>query len=95
VNVLRTVRKPWQLAVAAATVALVAAGCGGGISEEEAAAKDAQIAALQQDARYWQQLTGLMKPVEMSSMSDHRAFALPSGYMLATSTTSTSTRPRT
>lgn len=35
------------------------------------------------DAKYWQQLTGLLKPVEMSSMTDHRAYMLPGGLVLA------------
>ncbi|MBI4492922.1 MAG: hypothetical protein HY690_09035 [Chloroflexi bacterium] len=37
----------------------------------------------QQDAAYWKQLTSLMKPVEMKTMTDHRAYMLPSGVVLA------------
>ena len=67
-------------------VALVAAGCGGdegSASEAEAADVRAELANAQQDTRYWQQLTNLMQPVELKSMTDHRAYMLPSGYLLA------------
>jgi hypothetical protein len=60
-----------SLLAAAAAVAVAAAGCGGSSDETE------------QDAKYWQQLTSLMQPVELSSMSDHRAYMLPSGVMVA------------
>jgi hypothetical protein len=60
------------------------------VPEEEVEAKDQQIAALQsqvssleKDARYWSQLTNLLEPVPMPSMTDHRAFMLPSGVVLA------------
>jgi hypothetical protein len=53
-----------------AAVAAVA-GCGGSSDETE------------QDAKYWRQLTSLMRPVELSSMSDHRAYMLPSGVVMA------------
>ncbi len=82
---LQSVRKSWLLAAAASLVAvaaLVAAGCGGDDSEGEAVSAQ-RLAGLEQDAKYWQQLTNLMKPVELSSMSDHRAFVLPSGVMVA------------
>jgi hypothetical protein len=77
-------------------LALVA--CNSGISQEEAAAKDQQIAELQsqvnllqgqvnefqEDSKFWSQLTSLMQPVDMPSMTDHRAFMLPeSGTVLA------------
>lgn len=35
------------------------------------------------DAKYWQQLTALLTPVEMPSMTDHRAYMLPSGVIIA------------
>jgi hypothetical protein len=65
---------------------LAAAGCGG--SDGEAASGDRESASaessqLRQDARYWQQLTSLFEPVELTSMTDHRAYMLPSGYLLA------------
>ena len=67
-------------------VALVAAGCGG--SDEDTSASGDQgasggSAAPSRDARYWQQLTSLFEPVELKSMTDHRAYVLPSGYLLA------------
>jgi hypothetical protein len=67
-------------------VSLAATGCGGdegGASEAEAADLRAQLADARQDSRYWQQLTNLMEPVELQSMTDHRAYMLPSGYLLA------------
>jgi hypothetical protein len=66
-------------------VALITAGCGGddGASEAETADLRAQLADARQDSRYWQQLTNLMEPVELKSMTDHRAYMLPSGYLLA------------
>lgn len=70
----------------AVVVALVAAGCGGdegGASEADAADLRAELADARQDSRYWQQLTSLMEPVELASMTDHRAYMLPSGYLLA------------
>jgi hypothetical protein len=75
----------------------VLAACGNAISQEEVAAKDrqipeqqAQVARLQgqvsefqKGSKFWVQLTSLMEPVEMSSMSDHRAFMLPTGGVVA------------
>jgi hypothetical protein len=73
VVLLRSAGKPWLLAVGGVAVgvaALAAASCGGGGSD--------------QDSRYWQQLTSLMKPVvEDPSMTDHRAFMLPGGTVMA------------
>lgn len=40
-------------------------------------------AAASKEAKYWQQLTGLLKPVEMKAMSDHRAFMTPDGMVVA------------
>ncbi|MFW6181684.1 MAG: hypothetical protein ACOC8N_08050 [Spirochaetota bacterium] len=42
-----------------------------------------QVARLETDAKFWRQLTALLKPVEMPLMTDHRAFVLPSGLVLA------------
>lgn len=36
------------------------------------------------DAKFWRQLTALMTPVEMASMTDHRAYMLPGGLIIAT-----------
>jgi hypothetical protein len=80
----RTTLFAFVLLVGAVSVA--AAGCGGdddATSEGEAADVRAQLADAQQDSRYWQQLTNLMEPVELASMTDHRAYMLPSGYLLA------------
>lgn len=89
-------RSLWGIAVLA-VAALGLAACSSGISDEEAAAKDTQISQLQnqvqgltqdlasigKDARYWQQLTNVVQPVQMTSMTDHRAFMLPTGGVLA------------
>jgi hypothetical protein len=66
-------------------VALAAAGCGGSgdATEDRAAALQRELAGVRQDAKYWNQLTSLMQPVELSSMSDHRAYMLPSGIVVA------------
>lgn len=87
-HVRHSVRKSWLLAGVASLVgvmALVAAGCGGGSEEagEQVAALQQQVSKLESDAKYWEQLTGLMQPVELSSMSDHRAYMLPSGIVMA------------
>jgi hypothetical protein len=81
--------RPIWLSLALALVTVSLAACGGD-SEDELAAKDQQIASLQaqlssvqQDSKYWDQLTGLFQPVEMPSMTDHSAFMLPTGGVLA------------
>lgn len=48
-----------------------------------AASGGAASASVQRDARYWQQLMNVLKPVEMKSMTDHRAFMLPTGAVIA------------
>lgn len=35
------------------------------------------------EARFWEQLTSLYMPVQMPTMTDHRAFMLPSGVVMA------------
>jgi len=80
-------------------VSLLALGaCSSGVSQEEVDDKDREIANLQsqvnqlqgqlgeleQPSKYWGQLTALMQPVEMSNMTDHRAFMLPTGAVIAT-----------
>jgi hypothetical protein len=71
-----------RLALVVLVAGLAAAGRGG---SDTAASGDQQVAApqVEQDARYWQQLTNLFEPVELASMTDHRAYMLPSGYLLA------------
>lgn len=83
--------------VALAGLTLFASACTTGVSQAEVQQKDQQIAQLQsevaslttqvqdvqQDAQYWGQLTSLIKPVEMASMKDHRAFMLPTGGLIA------------
>ena len=53
----------------AVAVALLASACGGdgdGASEAEASDLRTQLADARQDSRYWQQLTSVMEPVELS-----------------------------
>jgi hypothetical protein len=69
--------------VAASLLATACGGNGGDTSEQEADELRASLASARQDSKYWRQLTSLMKPVELSSMTDHRAYMLPSGYLLA------------
>jgi len=68
-----------------ATVVLLATSCGGddSASEGEVADLRAELASVRLDSRYWQQLTSLIEPVELKSMTDHRAYMLPNGHLLA------------
>lgn len=75
--------------------ALLLSSCG--VSKEDAAAKDQEIATksqeiarlssqlttVQQDAKYWTQLSTIFMPVDLRSMTDHKAFATPGGLILA------------
>jgi hypothetical protein len=85
----RAIGKGRLLAVSlAGVVALAAAGCGGSGDGSQAASAqvaelEQQLAGAEQDAKFWQQLTGLIEPVELPSMSDHRAYMLPSGVLVA------------
>lgn len=85
---------PWRVLVIGGALALLLAACA---SRRDLEAKDAEIARLQaevqtlqqntaelqRDARFWQQLTTFFQPVEMPSMTDHRAVMLPNGLILA------------
>ena len=55
----------------------------GGANGELVASLEAQVSELEPDARYWQQLTSLLEPVQMPTMTDHRAFMLPGGLLIA------------
>lgn len=75
----------------AIALTLVASSCGGSdeASDEARAGSgkisdlEARLARAEQDSRYWQQLTALLEPVKLKSMTDHRAYMLPSGYVVA------------
>ncbi len=76
---------------------LFASACTTGVPQAEVQQKDQRIAQLQSEvallttqardtqknAKYWGQLVGLVKPVDMASMKDHRAFMLPTGAVIA------------
>ncbi len=66
--------------------ALLAAGFAFGLAFAQVAPLGLSQASAQSSdpraAHYWEQLTALMQPVEMSSMADHRAFMLPSGVVV-------------
>ncbi|MBI4298937.1 MAG: hypothetical protein HY666_04165, partial [Chloroflexi bacterium] len=77
-------------AIGGLALALLVSACSPGVSQEVADAKDREIATLkgqltsvQQDATYWQQLNSVMMPVELKSMTDHSAYMLPSGVIMA------------
>ncbi len=78
------------LALGLLAVPLALSACSKGVPQEQVDARDRQIAdlqrqisSLQSDSSYWRQLTSLMQPVMMPSMTDHRAYMLPSGVVLA------------
>ena len=61
-----------------------------GVSQETVDAKDqeianlrVQVAATQQDAKYWNQLSTLFMQVELPSMTDHKVSMTPGGLMVA------------
>ena len=77
--------KPLRLGLLAGLSLLFVAACSddNSASEAEIASLQQEVASLEQDARYWQQLTSLLEPVQMPSMTDHRAFMLPTGGVIA------------
>ena len=68
--------------MALAGVALLAIGAVGGASFAALTPGKAEAQSAN-SARYWDQLTALMEPVQMRLMTDHRAFMLPSGVVMA------------
>ncbi len=48
-----------------------------GVGSDHALAQEANA------ARYWEQLTALLEPVPMPAMTDHRAYMLPDGVIVA------------
>lgn len=89
-DVLKRPALTWGVALAAGATLLLAGACAPGVSPEQVRAKDqeiaslkAQLASLEKDARLWKQLIAFFKPVELKTMTDHRAIMLPSGIVLA------------
>lgn len=71
---------------ATSLLALAACSSDGDAADASAPAEAAapEVSAdLERDARYWQQLTSLLEPVEMPTMTDHRAYMLPTGGIVA------------
>lgn len=73
-----------------AALLLVAGACAPAGAQPAATAKDqevvslkAQLAALQQDETYWKQLTSVVMPVSLQTMTDHRAHLLQTGGIIA------------
>jgi hypothetical protein len=50
---------------------------------QEIADLRSQIMKLETDAKFWSQLTAILTPVKMPLMTDHRAYMLPSGLVVA------------
>lgn len=82
-------RIPTALAALAA-LTLTAAACGPGTASGPAVANDQEVASLksqlasaQRDQTYWKQLTALVQPVSLKTMSDHRAHMTQGGYLIA------------
>ncbi|GEM_PF-997065 len=80
----------WKLPALMMGIVLTLGACTSGVPESEVATKDqevaslkSQVTSLKRDAGYWAQLTALMQPVSLKSMTDHRAYMLPGGELLA------------
>lgn len=64
-------KSPLVWVVGALTVGLLSAACAQAAGAQE-----------QQELKYYQQLTSLLKPVEMKTMTDHKAFMTPDGMVI-------------
>ncbi len=70
-------RRKALVSVVGGLAAAVAAACTAGASSPAASSQT------ERKTRMWDQLTSLFEPVTLRSMTDHRAYMLPSGYLLA------------
>jgi hypothetical protein len=85
------VAAPLIALVASGLIAAAVFGSSGGAATQSAQAKQisalqAQLAAAQQDAKFWQQLVKNFKPAKglgLNSMADHQVLMLPSGLVMA------------
>ena len=82
--------RPYSAVLGMLAIFLLTSACAQATAAQPASGKDQEIAQLksqnvklQKDSTYWAQLTSALKPVEMKSMTDHRAFMLPSGGVIA------------
>lgn len=74
VHILETGARLWRPGLVALGAALLSVAC----SQPQAASTDqARV------ATYWKQLTEVMKPVDLKSMTDHRAYMLANGHIIA------------
>lgn len=71
-----------RLTLSLTAAALIAIGAVGGATLSSLGTSNAE-AQSGNSAHYWDQLMGLLQPVEMPTMTDHRAFMLPSGVVMA------------
>ncbi len=83
-------RKLTGIVAGLAALLLVAGACAPGAAQQsspaqaqEIATLKAQLATLQQDETYWKQLTSVLMPVSLKTMTDHRAHMLQSGAVIA------------
>lgn len=69
-------RRKALVSLVGGAVAAVAAACTGAASSSSSSQTELK-------AKMWDQLTGLFEPVTLRSMTDHRAYMLPNGHLLA------------
>ena len=88
-NKIRTRGRPFAVALGTLALLIITTACAQASTaqdsskDQEIAQLKSQVVALQQDSTFWKQLTSTVKPVEMKSMTDHRAFMLPTGAVIA------------
>ncbi len=90
---MRTTRRLTRIVAGLGALLLVAGACAPATSaaaqaptaakDQEIAGLKTQLAALQQDETYWKQLTSTVMPVTLKTMTDHRAYMLQSGALMA------------
>lgn len=88
---MRLGRKPAGYAAGLMALLLVASACAPSAAgttqpsakDQEIATLKTQIGALSKDSKYWQQLTAVVTPLKLPTMTDHRAYMLPTGAVIA------------
>lgn len=74
IPILKNGARLWRPVLVAAGAALLSVAC----SQAQTASTDQARA-----ATYWKQLTATLTPVDLKSMTDHRAHMLPNGHIIA------------